>query len=544
MMLPLFRSIQVFAQLLPFLVSFLRDYQRFLFFGCPRGLTEREHERRAQRITETVAQLGPTFIKAVQVLGMREDLLPKVYTEQFKRLQDHVPPFPVAEAMTTLREELKAPVEEIFDSFDPEPLAAASLGQVHKAVYRGRTVAVKIRRPRIERIVASDLATVLFLIRVANVFVDSFITKNLWTVMHEFRRMVFGEMDFRNEARHADRLRRNLRGFERVIIPRCLKNLTTRRVSVFEFHEGIRVDNVERLRRQGVTPRDLVARLIEVYVHQTVIDGYIHADPHPGNLLIDPEGRLVILDFGMVVALEPEIREELLRLVVAVARNDIETIVECFYRLRMVEPGINTAVLRDAARTLMSISLGTRFTPRRIQEICEDIYSTFHRFPIRLPESLVYLLRASALIEGIGISFDPRFNGVRVAMPIVKALVADRIKKFNVPLLERGLTRLRRLATFWEEVNRLVYRAERDQLHMRIHPADLGALERLGQAAVRRLLAGMGVLALAGIGCAVYIRTGSMAWLVVCVAVGALALGAGILLPLGKKVFLRDESRG
>ncbi len=116
--------------------------------------------------------------------------------------------------------------------------------------------------------------------------------------------------------------------------------------------------------------------------------------------------------------LEPEVRKELLRLVVAVARNDIETIVECFYRLRMVEPQINTAVLRDAARTLMGISLGTTFSPRRIQEISEDIYNTFHRFPVRLPESLVYLLRASALIEGIGISFDPHFNGVRAARPM------------------------------------------------------------------------------------------------------------------------------
>jgi len=537
------RSIYVFFQLLPFLVSFLRDYQRYILFGPPRTLTEKEHGERARRITDTVARLGPSFIKAIQVLGMREDLLPRVYTEQFKQLQDKVPPFPTEEAMRILEEDLGGPVTSLFDSLDPVPIAAASLGQVHRAVYRDRTVAVKIRRPRVERIVAADLSTVVFLVQLSNLFVDSFIIKNLWTVLHEFRRMVFVEMDFRNEARHAARLRKNLRRFDRVIIPNCLESLTTRRVSVFEFHEGIRVDDVANLRAQGVSPRDLVALLIEVYVHQTVIDGYVHADPHPGNLLIDSAGRLVVLDFGMVVELEPEVRKELLRLVVATVSSDVETIVECFYRLRMVEPQINTAVLRDAARTLMQISLGTTFSPRRIQEICEDIYSTFHRFPIRLPESLVYLLRASALIEGIGISFDPHFNGVRVARPIVKRVVKDQVEALGRPLVEQGVERVRQLLRFWDEVTRLVYRAERDQLHVRIHPADLTTLERCYQAMVRRFLAGLGALGLGGTGGVVYLRTGSLVWLIGCAVVAFLLLLAALVLPLRKKVVLRDESR-
>lgn len=537
------RSIYVFFKLFPFLISFLRDFQRFVFFGPPRRLTAKEHAERAKQITDTVAHLGPTFIKAIQVLGMREDLLPKTYTDQFKTLQDKVPPFPTDVAMQILEEELGGPVADMFDSLDPAPIAAASLGQVHRAVYRGKTVAVKILRPNVERIVSADLSTVVFLVRLSGLFIDSFVIKNLWTVLHEFRRMVFVEMDFRNEARHAARLRSNLRKFERVVVPECLVSLTTRRVSVFEFHEGVRVDDVERLRAQGVAPSDLVARLIEVYVHQTVIDGFVHADPHPGNLLIDSSGRLVVLDFGMAVELDPEVRTELLRLVVAVVRNDVDTIVEGFYRLRMVQPQINTAVLRDAARTLMGISLGTTFSPRRIQEICEDIYSTFHRFPIRLPESLVYLLRASALIEGIGISFDPHFNGVRVARPIVKRIVAGQVKELERPMWEETLRRMRRLVTFWEELSRLVYRAERDQLHVRIHPADLTSLERCYQAMVRRFLLGLGALGLGLLGGFVYARTGSVWWLGGCGVAAFILLAGALVIPLRRKVVLRDEPR-
>ncbi len=542
-MFVLARSVYVFLQLLPYLISVLRDFQRFLFFGASRPLTVEQHRARARALTGTVARLGPTFIKAIQVLGMREDLLPRVYTEQFKTLQDQVPPFPTADALQILENELGRPVADVFDTFEPEPIAAASLGQVHRAVYAGRPVAVKIRRPKVMEYVHADLSAVFFLVRLSNFFVDSFIIKNLWTVLLEFRRMVFIEMDFRNEALHAEQLRKNMAVFNRVIVPQCIEPLTTERVSVFEFHEGVRVDDVESLRQQGISSEELVGLLIEVYVHQAVIDGYVHADPHPGNLLIDREGRLVILDFGMVVRLDPEVKKELLRLVVAVVHNDVETVVECFFRLRMVEAQINTAVLRDAARMLMNISLGTEYSPRRIQEICEDIYSTFHKFPVRLPQSLVYLLRASALVEGIGISFDPKFNGVRVARPIVTRMVADQVREFQRPLMEELATRVRRLVGLWDDFSRLVYRAERDQLYVRIHPGDLASLERWYHAMVRRALVGLGAVGLGGLGGAVYLKTGSVVCLIGATGLSLLLLLGALVLPLRKRVVLREDSK-
>lgn len=541
-MFSLFRSLWVFLLLFPELLRFTRDYRGFVLFGFPREVTSEEHQRRARRLTALIARLGPTFIKAVQVLGMREDLLPKTYTDQFKTLQDQVPPFCPARARKILEAELGRPPEELFDSFETEPLAAASLGQVHRAVYQGRGVAVKIRRPGVERIVRADLAALGFIIRFAGIFVDSYILKNFWSVLGEFRRMILLEMDFRTEARNAERLRRNLRDFPRVIVPRCLEHLTTERVSVFEFHDGVRVDDIERLRRQNMDPDKLVGLLIEVYVHQVVIDGFIHADPHPGNLLVDPEGRLVILDFGMAVELDPAVKKELFGLVVALVRNDVDAIVDGFYRLRMVEPNINTAVLRDAARTLMSIQLGTEYSPRLIQEICQDIYAAFHKFPLRLPQSLVYLLRASALVEGIGISFDPRFNGVKVARPIIKRMVAGTLHQFDRSPADWVLDRLKQFKTTWDDVNKLIWRAEREQLHVRIHQADLSDLERYYTAMIRRALWGLTAIGIALLGGLIYVRTGVLPWLLGGAGLGGLLLLLCLLLPLRRQIRFGNET--
>lgn len=540
----LFRSVFVFAVLVPWLLRYARDYRAFVLFGPPRRVTEAEHADRARRITHLISRLGPTFIKAVQVLAMRDDLLPGVYTKAFKQLQDRVPPFAARRAYEILEEELGRPVESVFEVFEPEPIAAASLGQVHRAKYQGRWVAVKIRRPGVERIVAADLGAVTLLLQLLGALIDHSILRSLWTAVREFQRVIETEMDFSNEAVHAARLRKNLKVFPRVVIPDCVESLTTERVSVFAFHEGVRVDDVEALRRQGVTPEDLVGLLIEVYVHQTVIDGFVHADPHPGNLLIDREGRLILLDFGMAVEMDPAVKKELLGLTAAVVRNDVDAVVEAFYRLRMVEADLNTAVLRDAARMLMNISFGTEYSPRLIQEVCEDIYRTFHKFPLRLPQSLVYLLRAAALVEGIGMGFDAHFNGARVARPILKRMMRKVAFEGDLSAVEWLTRQGRRARTAVEDFGQILYRAQRDQLRMRLHPADLGYLEGVYQAMMRRIVIGIAGASLAVLGGLIYLRSGS-AWLpIACLSVAGVLFFLCVALPLRRPPTLRGSPPG
>lgn len=505
----LLRPFYVFLKLLPYAISFLRDWQRYILFGSPRVLEEEEHRRRAGRITHTLAALGPAFIKGAQVLSTREDLIPKTYTDELKKLQDRVPPFPVKEALRLIEEETGRPASQVFEHFEHEPLAAASLGQVHRATYKGQQVAVKILRPGVRDLVEMDLQVVSMLIRFVHFFVDHHLVRSFWAIHLEYTRMIRQEMDFFNEEANADRLRRMFAGDDRVLIPQCHSELTTSRLVVFDFIEGGRIDDPRALASSRITPQELVARLIEIYVRMAVIHGFIHADPHPGNLLVDPEGRIVILDYGMALDFPEEVRLQMLRGCMAVVRQDLDTLVDAFYSLKMVEPDINRALVRDAAATLLKIQLRKDFHPRLVQEIADDILDTFHKFPLRMPQQLVYLFRASALVEGIGFRYDPHFSGVREATPIIKRLMRE------VPL-EKKLDPRVLVEDFGRQIVRttrhlvwIVERLEREELHVRLHQGDMRNLETMLTGLLRRWLLGAGAVGWAVIGFILFHMTNS-----------------------------------
>ncbi|MBI5154824.1 AarF/ABC1/UbiB kinase family protein [Candidatus Poribacteria bacterium] len=487
----LLRPIRVFLTLLPFIVSFLRDWQGWILFGAPRTLCAEEHRSRARRLTRTLADLGPAFIKGAQVLGMREDLLPRAYTEELKTLQDRVPPFPVEAALRTIHASLGRPASEIFDSFDETPLAAASLGQVHRAVHKGRPVAVKILRPGIEEIVEIDLRVVSFIIKLFHFFIESHFIRSFWAIHNEYTRMIRQEMDFRNEERYAARFRRNFKDDPRVLVPECHSELTSRRTVAFEYVDGARVDQRDEIIRRGVPPVQLVDKLIEIYVRMAIVHGFIHADPHPGNLLVDGQGRLVLLDYGMALDFPDEIRKELLRGCLAVVRNRTDDIVDCFYRLKMVDKDINRSLVRDAAETLLNIQLRRDFTPRMVQEIADDILQTFHKFPLRMPQQLVYLFRASALVEGLGMMYDPHFSGVREATPIIKRLIREIALDERPKPLKAVRDVVRDATETVKYLHRVIVRFEREEQRIRIHQVDLNEIEGYMASMLRRLLLGI-----------------------------------------------------
>jgi predicted unusual protein kinase regulating ubiquinone biosynthesis (AarF/ABC1/UbiB family) len=518
------RALVVFIRLAPFVVAFLRDRRRFIVFGRPARRDPKGHRRRAERLTRTLAGLGPTFIKLAQVFGARADILPEPYLGAIGTLADRVPPLPPGVAEEVIAAELGEKLPSLFERFDPEPLAAASLGQVHRASYRGREVVVKVLRPGVEETVRQDLGISFRILFLVNLLFPNHHTRAIRTMVEEFAKRISSELDFREEARNAETLRRNFAADGRVVVPEVVTPLTRRRVLVLEYIEGTRIDRLhDRLAARELSLDSLVATVIELYVKMMLEDGFFHADPHAGNLLVDRRGRLVLLDFGMVLQVERATRARMARTVLAAVRQDVDGVINGFYELGILDPDVDRGTVRDAAQQLMGIAQRDDVSPRQMQRIVEDVLRTFYEWPLMLPSDLVYFGRAAVLVEGIGLRYDPNFNALTAARPIVTRSMSRLMQGFFGQDVRGRLTDWSMDAAAAVRTMRdLLRRVEREELRVRWHPRDTVELHRFLAQQVRR-----GLLALFAVGLGVITS-------IVFVATRRLEiLGLGLLLSFG-----------
>jgi predicted unusual protein kinase regulating ubiquinone biosynthesis (AarF/ABC1/UbiB family) len=414
------RSIFVTLRLLPFVLSFLRDRRRWLFAGGPAERSDEFHLRRADAIVSGIAGLGPTFVKLAQVLAARADLVPEPYITALGRLHDQVPPVSFDAVSKTIVEAYGAAPDTLFEQFEREPLAAASLGQVHRARLRGEEVVVKVLRPGVEALVEQDIDAAE---RILGVIAKRWPNRHviaLQGAVTEFASRVPDEMDFRHEGAIADEIRINFAGSRDVVVPKVVHDMTRQRVLVLEYIEGRRIDAIGPWVAEGrVRPAAVVRTVMEMYIQMMLVDGLFHADPHPGNLLVAPDGRLVLLDFGMTVRVPRELRLRLVNTVFAAIRGDVEGIVAGFASLGIIEPGADPAAIRSLVRKLLAIASQRTVTRERIEQLLADeVLHELFDAPIALPSDLVYFARTASLIEGLGTRYDPHFNAIEFASPI------------------------------------------------------------------------------------------------------------------------------
>lgn len=406
----------------PLLASFARDRRRWLLAGGPVPRTAEFHRRRAVRLTSAIARLGPSFVKLSQLFAGRRDLIPAPYVDELGTLTDQVPAIPWSDVVGALTLSYGRHPEQVFDVIDPVPLAAASLGQVHRAAVEGRDVVVKVLRPGVEKMIEADLKLARLLLRRFGQYVPRIHREGLAAVLDEFERRVADEMDFRIEARFAKAVRANFSQVSSVRVPEVIEGFTRQRALVLEYMEGTRIDRLDDAVSRGrLAPERVLGIVMELYVRMMLIDGLFHADPHPGNLLVDDAGRVVLLDFGMVVEVDPETRRALVRTVFAAITDDRRGLVDGFYALGIVEAGADRAVIEALADELLLTAHDQTTVQERLDRmsrLADDVVGHLYDFPVRLPSDLVYFARTAALIEGLGTRYDPRFNPVTFATPI------------------------------------------------------------------------------------------------------------------------------
>lgn len=484
------RPFTVLFRLAPFIAEFLKDRRRFILVGRPAARSPEHHERRAQRLAKVLAELGPAFIKLAQLFSARADILPEPYLTAVGTLQDQVPPDPWKSVLEVLEGELGKAVGEVFEEIDSEPLATASLGQVHRGRLRGQEVAVKVLRQGVEQSVATDLEISFRILFWLNILFKNHKVRALTNVVREFSVRVREEMDFRREAENMEVFRRFFSDDRRVRVPGVFEDLTRRRVLVMEYCPGDKIDRLKgRFEAGDLDLNQVMETLTALYLRMMIVDGFMHGDPHPGNLLVQDDGRIVLLDWGMVLRVPKWTREAILNLALAVERENLEGIINGMYQLGMISPEVSRGEVREAAVEILRIMEEARGAGlERIQEMVRKIYDTFYTWPLLLPQELVYFFRTSVLLEGIGFRYDRDFNGLKLFRRVVGESRREIQKTTGREPVSLARDILAEAQITLGSVRDLISRAQREELRVGLHPRDVQGQERTVHLQVRRIL--------------------------------------------------------
>ncbi len=377
------------------------------------------------RVRKSLEELGPTFVKLGQMLSTRPDLIPLNYCREFESLQDRVPPGDFEDILRQIRAEFNQEASELFEDFSSEPIAAASLAQVHEAVLStGEKVVVKVQRPGIENVIYSDLELLHFLARLAERYIEESRFYNPTGVIAEFRKVVQQEMNFSREAKNLERFTRNFKDDDAVCFPKVFHEYSGKRVLTMEKMSGLKVSDLDGIERAGLDRKEIAVNGARIVLKQIFTHGFFHADPHPGNLFVLEDNKIAFMDFGQTGRLHSSTRTHVADLLVAVFEKDSKAVIDIFFSMGITAE--DSMHFELDIEDLISRYYGVQLGDLRIGEFLADLISLIMSNRISVPADLFVLSKAMITIESIGRELDPEFNMVVQAKPFIDRIIRER----------------------------------------------------------------------------------------------------------------------
>jgi ubiquinone biosynthesis protein len=451
------------------------------------------------RVRTTLEELGPTFVKLGQILSTRSDLVPPEYLAELRRLQDDVAPLPWDVIREVIEAELESTVDQIFKQVDPQPVASASLAQVHAATLPdGTQVVIKVQRPGIEEVINLDLDILYDLAQLAEERTALGERYDLMDLVEEYSYALKGELDFRREGRNADRFRENFAKNDYLYVPKVYWDYSTKRVIVLERIEGIKIDDVPALEAAGFDRKELADRAANMVLQEVLDDGFFHADPHPGNLLIMSGGVIGVLDFGTMGRLEKRERVSLARLFIVAVQMDIDGIVDQLIRMGVADYGVDRKGLaRDLRRTVIRY-YGLPLNEIPAMEVWESLEPVIYEYNLRVPSDYWLLIKTIAIMEGVGLGLDPEFDMVAAAQPYLGRLFRQLWSPatWGSSLIRMGTDWTDFVGNFPRQSTHILKQLERGDFEIRIRIPELAETNRNLNLMVNRLIYGVLVAAM------------------------------------------------
>ena len=418
--------------------QYLEISLQMLFKKQPKNL---EKLSRPERIRLVFEELGPTFIKFGQILSTRPDLIPYEYAKELEKLQDDVPPFEYNEVRRIIWEDFGQSVDALFQAFEEKPMAAASIGQVHRAtLVNGEEVVVKVQRPDIRKIIEVDLEIMLHLGYLMERHLEEFDIQHPTRLVSIFARTIEKEINYKIEAANTEHFGRQFLDNQTIYIPKAYHDLTTNRVITMEYVKGIKASEIVTLREEGYDLVEIADRGASLLMDQFFVQGFFHADPHPGNILILPENVICYVDFGMMGRINRRERHDFADLIMYIVRRNEKKVVDVILKLVEVHGPVNRSELESDVAELIDSYLGLPLKHLEVGPIMQQLLELVSRHKLCLKPNLYLVVKAAATVEGLGRVLNPDFEFVEHAEPFIKKLQLERYHPQNIAgeLLESG----------------------------------------------------------------------------------------------------------